>query len=153
MREIELPCNLKALVDDEDYEMLMVHNWFLSANGNVIYAATRINKRVVRMHQLIFGCPGGVIDHRDGDGLNNQRYNLRKCSHAENMRNRKRPYYGKNDYRGIEFDTRKSRWRSVIIVDGKKFRGKRFHTQLEAAIDYNRLAKIHHGEFASLNLI
>jgi len=153
MREIELPCNLKALVDDEDYDMLIVHNWFLSANGNVIYAAARINRRVVRMHQLIFGCPGGIIDHADRDGLNNQKYNLRKCSNSENRRNQKIRYDSKNKFKGIEFDKRKNRWRAQIFVDNKRYRGKRFLTQEEAAIDYNRLAKIHHGEFASLNII
>lgn len=150
---IILSCGTRALVSSEDYERVVVYSWSKRKSGNNCYAVTEINGRRVSMHQFILGNPGGIIDHKDKNGLNNRRRNLRKCSNAENLRNQRKHKDGKNDYKGIEFDNRKNRWRAIIKCDGKKFRGKRFRTQLEAAIDYNRLAKIHHGEFASPNLI
>lgn len=153
MREVILACGDKALVDDEDYERLSVHIWFKYVSGYNVYALRRHSGKRELMHQFILGSPGGVIDHKDRNGLNNQKSNLRKCTHAENMRNRKMRQDSKNKYKGIEYIKKDNRWRAQIFVDGNRFRGPRFKTQEEAGADYNRLAILHHGEFAHLNVI
>lgn len=143
-----------ALVDDEDYERVNQYSWHTYKRGNNLYARRKLpDGRKELMHRFILNHAYKIIDHRDQCGLNNQKSNLRGCSHAENIRNSKRHKDSNSAYKGVEFDKRKNRWRAQLFCDGKRYRGKRFHTQKEAAADYNRLALIHHGEFASLNLI
>ena len=152
MKIIVLTCGSKALVDDEDYEKVNQLRWHIQKKGNNSYArAVDSDGRFIRMHQFITDGKYERIDHMDKNGLNNQKSNFRYCSHAENMRNSRMHKDNKNGFKGVEFDKRKNRWRAQIKCNGKRYRGKRFMTKEEAAMDYNRLALIHHGEFASLN--
>lgn len=154
MKIIVLACGSKALVDDEDYEKVSVLRWHLHKSDNNSYARARnSNGKFVKMHQFITDGKYERIDHMDQNGLNNQKSNFRYCTHAENMRNSRMHKNNKNGFKGVEFDRRKNRWRAQIKCDGKRYRGKRFRTMEEAALDYNRLALIHHGEFACLNVL
>lgn len=155
MREIELSLGFKAFVDDEDYDRVSRYRWYVFTTGNSVYASTMMNKRRVMMHRFILEITDSKIhiDHKDHNGLNNQRVNLRECSAAENKRHSKIRCDSKNKYKGVSFDKDKKKWRAQIFYDNKRYRGPRFKTQEEAALDYNRLAKLHHGEFAFLNVI
>jgi hypothetical protein len=80
-----------ALVDDADYEALSGYRWCLRVglHGND-YAQRGIHGvTTILMHRQIMGFPNGKIDHRDGNGLNNQRSNLRLATTAENAQNRR----------------------------------------------------------------
>ena len=99
MKIIELPTGEKVKVDDEDYDDLMEYKWHLHRSGNFKhigkpYVARTQNRYplhpvTVRMHRQITNCPKGKdVDHKDGDGLNNQRHNLEVMTHKENMRRR-----------------------------------------------------------------
>ena len=100
MREIELTQGKTALVDDEDYEKINQWNWVCNNDGSKtsqrFYAIRRNGIKfggkgeLVSMHREIMGFPIGMdIDHIDGNTLNNQKKNLRICTRAENLRNRK----------------------------------------------------------------
>lgn len=105
------------------------------------------------MHREILGLKKGEIgDHKDGDGLNNQRSNLRKCTHSENLRNaKKRRGSHSSHYKGV---TRcRNKWRAVIKVDQKKYSLGNFTTEKEAALAYNVAATKYFGCFAYLNLV
>src|SRR5581483_10784361 len=98
MKKIPLTQGKIALVDDADFEWLSQWKWCAqkSFTREVWYAVSHISnpappprQRRLIMHRLIVGAAlGGEVDHRDGDGLNNQRFNLRQADHAGNMRNR-----------------------------------------------------------------
>lgn len=82
-----------AEVDDEDYASLAHFRWNVHrAPGSLtIYAKRQLSTHEGRgwvfMHQQVLGkVPGAEIDHRDGNGLNNRRGNLRHVTHAENVR-------------------------------------------------------------------
>lgn len=88
MREIPVKGGYVALVDDSDYERVAAHKWtYLKAKGSLtIYARTSIARRTVYMHRFILGEPQGlVVDHEDGNGLNNQRSNLVPKTHQANV--------------------------------------------------------------------
>jgi len=157
MKKIKLTQGKYTLVDDADYEWLNQWNWSVSNTAQNKYYAARndykAKKRnnVIRMHRVIMGdaCEGLDVDHIDGDGLNNQRANLRVCTRAQNMRNRKKPNVNNEKYTGIGKIGKK--WRAVIGHAGKVIHLGMFRTPEDAARAYDSAAKRLFGEFANLN--
>jgi len=92
---------------------------------------------------------GRTIDHIDGDPKNNNVNNLRCCSQAENVRNR-RMRNGKM-YKGVFFHKNDKKWEAQVGIDGKTHQAYRGDCPHEAARAYNEAAKKYHGEFAYLN--
>jgi len=147
---------LYALVDDEDHEKVARYPWHLHSER---YAAhTTKEQTIVLMHHMIIGKPaaGLVTDHRDDNGLNNQRHNLRHCTHAQNIRNSKlsglrngKPTSSK--YRGVKYNKKDRAWHAALQCNGKKYWGGSHRTEEEAALAYNVLATKYHGEYARLN--
>ncbi len=100
--------------------------------------------------------PGMIADHIDGNGLNNQKANLRNCTHQENNFN-KAPYSrNKIGLKGVSYVSngkRRKRWQAQIKCGKTKKGLGYFHTPGEAALVYNEAAKKYHGEFAYLNKV
>ncbi len=150
-----------AVVDPPDYEVVNKFRWSELRVGELVYAVRREGRSAVPMHRQILGAmPGEVVDHADRDGLNNTRSNIRLCSHAENMRNRKRAKSNKSGFKGVYLKaTRKDRNRDVLQrpwVASIKKNGKRtnlgyFATPELAYSAYCAAAKSLHGEFARLS--
>lgn len=107
--------------------------------------------KTIRMHQLIID--GKPIDHKDGNGLNNQKSNLRKSTCQQNNFNVGLTSRNKTGYKGVYKATRYQGYIATIRFSGKLIHGGSFKTAEEAALKYNELAKIYHGEFAWLNTI
>lgn len=89
--KVPLTRGLFALVDAADRDLVSVHRWSAvptSSKRNNHYAQARIGKAQVKLHRLLMAPPPGlVVDHINGDGLDNRRANLRVCTQAENARN------------------------------------------------------------------
>lgn len=102
MKEIKLVNNNQvALVDDEDYEKVIGLTWYLQ---NKKYACYIIKNFAIFMHRLIMCAKEGqVVDHIDGNGLNNQKTNLRICTQVENGANRSKNKNNKSGYKGVSF--------------------------------------------------
>ena len=107
------------------------------------------------MHRLILGAPlGADVDHRDGDGLNNTRSNLRLASRSQNMANVTRTVHGASSkYKGITFIARLRLhpWKAQITVGGQHIDLGRWATEEEAARAYDAAAVKYFGEFARTN--
>ena len=92
MKEIPLSQGKVALVDDEDYKYLNQWKWYAAKQGNDFYAFrndyTVSPPKTVRMHREVLVEDPRDIDHIDGNGLNNQKVNLRYCTHSQNHQNR-----------------------------------------------------------------
>lgn len=155
--KIEIRDGLFAEVDDADEAMVGGYSWHLHVTPTgKMYARTTIRvhgkKKWLWMHRLILGLPHGKItDHRDGNGLNNERSNLRESTYVNNARSmRARPHSSK--YKGVTWRKRDQKWYAQIELTGRRsvFLGS-FSSQTEAAMAYDAAAKKHFGEHALTN--
>jgi hypothetical protein len=160
MKIIPLTRGLQTLVDDEDFDQLNKHKWYAQrckSGDNVrFYAARRdvVTRKIVLMHRQLLGLEkrSDHGDHKNGDSLNNQRYNLRPATHRQNLCNTgKRNQATTSKHKGVSFYRNTGEWESYVWVDGKKRRQGYFETEHEAALGYNFAALHHYGEFAMLN--
>jgi hypothetical protein len=151
---ILLTRGLAATVDEADYEAVSELTWHAFDNqGKGWYARTKIpigggRYRHVFMHNLLLGIRG--VDHIDGNGLNNQRTNLRPATAVENARNRRKSPIGSSRYKGV-YLFRPGVWRAMIGQDGKQHSLGLFSSEVAAALAYDRAAKRMFGPFAAPN--
>ena len=150
--EVPLTRGYVALVDDEDAERVMVHSWRVVPNKptppNTLYAGTGLN--TLLMHRLILGlAKGQMADHRDGNGLNNCKANLRICSVSQNMRNRSSR--NSTGFKGVAYVSHTAKFKARIHLPGKCIHLGCFQTAEDAARAYDFAAIRLHGEFARLN--
>lgn len=152
MKVIPLTQGQVALVDDADYESLSKFKWRAYRDHNTFYAmrnTPRPNRRYVRMHQEITGLK--KVDHADGNGLNNQRHNLRAASHNENMWNRRLQQNNTSGFKGVYFSKRDQKWKAQIRFQRQRIHLGYFLTAEEAAKAYDAAALKHFGKFAAPN--
>lgn len=163
MREVPLTRGMVALVDDEDFELVSGFHWHSTrGNGlsrNVWYAgacvskarARQIGRRHVSMHRLIMGFPKHQVDHIDGDGLNNQRSNLRPANNSTNQMNKGKSRRNSSCFKGVSWRSSSRKWQASICKNKKqKYLGE-FRTALSAALSYDDAATRLFGEFARIN--
>ena len=81
-----------VLVDDEDLELVLRYSWALQRRDHTTYVQARVDGHTTFMHRVVLGLPlrVGEVDHRDRNGLNNRKSNLRVVTHQKNMMNSKR---------------------------------------------------------------
>lgn len=152
---------LFALVDDEDYEKLIAmgkwHAWVIgNSKRNTNYArhSTREGK-IIPMHRAILGkAPSGmVIDHIDGNGLNNQKSNLRFATWAQNCNNRvHKRRAGHSEYRGLFRDDRTGKWSARIKIGNTRHFLGHYSTEHDAALAYDAVGRICLKGFFTPNL-
>lgn len=151
-----------ALVDDEDYDLVMQYRWRISERihkparrPDGPYALTQVTRNhwqtVILMHNLIMGAKG--IDHIDHDGLNNQRYNLRPADLSQNQANRRPTLTGTSPYKGVSWSRQRRLWHAAITVRGSRRHLGEFSNEENAALAYNAAALEAFGSYACLNEI
>lgn len=158
MKQIQLTQGKIALVDDEDYDWLSQRKWQAQRGRHTFYAKRgtggRYNRKTELMHRLIFGLQPGdkrQCDHRDKNGLNNQRSNLRRCTNQQNSQSQRKRNIGSSKYKGVCWDCNRLKWHSSIYLRGKHIYLGRFHLEIDAARAYDVAAAKHHGKFALTN--
>lgn len=124
MKEIQLTQGKIALVDDCEYRRFNQHKWYAQKNGKTFYAGRylpRVNGRCRRMlmHHDVIGYPpqNFVNDHRDGNGLNNQRHNLRFVTNRQNGQNRKNER-SSSQFPGVYWHKQAKKWKAQISTNG-----------------------------------
>lgn len=162
-KEIALTQNKVAIIDDEDYKFVRMFRWCAVQKGQVWYAATHLKvsdktHKIIYMHRLVMNAvKGQKVDHKDGDGLNNQvrgeTGNLRFCTQSQNRANCKKRDKSNNtsQYRGVSWHKGMKKWAAVIRKDGNNYHLGYFRSEYAAARMYDNAASKLHGEFAMLN--
>lgn len=143
------------LVDDHLYDEINKYKWYASARKSKqkikYYAQTNINNKRIYAHRLILKCCLGdkkLIDHKDGNPLNNCLYNLRECNFSQNLANQEQR--SKSGYKGV-WKQKSGSFGAVIGCNGKEKHLGSYKTAEEAAQVYDFNAIQIYGEFAKLN--
>ncbi|KOS03136.1 HNH endonuclease [Paenibacillus polymyxa] len=103
------------------------------------------------MHRYLTDCPEGlVVDHINGNGLDNRRENLRVCSHLDNMQNITKPGSGKySKERGVSFSKAHSRWTGTFYHRKKRVNVGYFNTEEEAITAIREARRKHKEEISN----
>lgn len=154
-----------ATIDDADYELAKNYTWWEhKASDKLSYAygmrlpRTRHGEQVVKMHRLImgYGKIDGLLDHKDGNGLNNQRNNLELITVAQNLQKAdfdptRNPRKVHSKFRGVSYLGWHGRYLAYVNANGKREYLGYFDTDIEAAKARDARAKELHGKYVRLN--
>jgi hypothetical protein len=151
-REIKIG-KYKILVDEDDYYFLVKYTWHIKKDRQTFYAATNFylngKKTTILMHRLICGFRKMSIDHKNRNGLDNRRKNLRYCSASQNSMNQIRN--NKFGFRGVFRPMGSSNYAFQIQANGKRITRYGFFSPEHAAKEYDKVSKELHGEFGIRN--
>lgn len=151
-----LECEI--LVDKEFEQYILSNIWHVrKTSSGQIYFYHFDHKKRISLHRYITNCPKGmVVDHINGNTLDNRKENLRICTNKENAYNQKKHKGNRHSkYKGVTFrkELKSKPWEAMIYKDYKSKRLGYFATEIEAAKAYNMAAAEAYGQFAKLNEI
>ena len=154
MKKIPLTQGKFALIDNRDYWLVRQFKWCAHKARRVWYASTNIRmcgvRKVVKMHRLLAGFPPFDIDHKNGDGLDNQRRNLRPATRSQNQANCGPRQHNTSGYKGVCWDNRQKKWLARVQFCGKERYLGRFANLKNAAAAYKKATTQLNGEFARI---
>jgi hypothetical protein len=153
---VELTRGKWAVCDVDDwFGFLIGHKWHAMKSKNTFYAASKTfdigTGRVSTplMHRMVFGSdPGSMVDHKNGDGLNNLRTNLRIANHSQNAMNSKMNKANTSGCKGVNWDEFTKMWLVRIAINKKPENLGRYHNFDEAVAVRKNAERLHYGEFA-----
>lgn len=153
--EVLLTQGQVALVDEADAVSITAHKWFAHRrrNGN-FYAMRNVREpggkhTTVYMHKVLTGY--SQTDHKNGNGLDNRRANLRPATALENNCNSAARIGSSSQFKGVSWSKDSKAWAAQIRLAGKQTNLGRYSTEEEAARVYDSAAREAYGEFARLN--
>lgn len=157
MHLVPLNGGKESLIDSVFAHLAEGKNWSYADDSYNFYATrkTPVTGAKESLHRLVMeaslGGPipeGYIVDHINGDGLDNRLCNLRLATNRQNVRNSRRRSDNKSGFKGVSWDGQRSAWKALIHVDGKRVFLGRYDTPEEAHAAYCEAANELHGEFA-----
>jgi hypothetical protein len=152
--EISLTKGKTASIDRDDFRLVSQFKWRAALMHGLWYAVVTVNnvgrpgRSTLYMHRLILGFPPASVDHRNGNGLDNRRLNLRVAGQSNNMANSKLSKRNTSGYKGVIWSGRHKKWFVNIRCRGRQHFLGLFDDKRAAAGAYSRAAKRLFGEFA-----
>ena len=147
--EVPLSRGKAAYIDAVDLPVVAEHTWWAEHRDRTWYARTHIGRRNVYMHSLLMPY-SPQVDHRDSDGLNNRRYNLRAATNTQNRRNGRAHRRNRLGLKGV-WQLPSGTYAVSIMADHQRYNLGYFATAEEAALAYDAAARELHGDFARCN--
>jgi len=160
MRTIEVLSKygiFEVLIDDEDFERVNQYNWFINKNGKTFYVVRNVKtngkKTKQPLHRFILYMTDSkiLVDHIDGNGLNNCKDNLRTATHSQNSMNRGADRDNTTGFKGVFWHKRDKKFMAQITFNRKQIFLGYFSTAEEASTVYEAKAKELFGEFYKNN--
>lgn len=162
MKEINLSQGKVAFVDDEDFDYINQWKWCTQKHGHTFYAIRSVYhpKSTIRMHRQILNITGTrqIADHKNRNGLDNRKQNIRICTFENNSQNKKKRLDATSIYKGVNLRRkrgRKDKWECRITVSKKDIYLGYFpftrEGEINAAKRYDEFAQKYFGEYAKLN--
>ena len=151
---IQLTKGQWAIVTAADYELIKMYRWYTHRSRNTYYAVAHIRyvagKRCkMFMHQVILPVEKPlIVDHRNSNGLDNQRCNLRASTTPQNGMNRGKQANNTSTFKGVYFHTRARKWQAQIQVNGRNMYLGLHSTPELAYAAYCSAADKYHGTFS-----
>jgi hypothetical protein len=149
--DIALTQGKHARIDDNDFDLIRDHKWYALKDRNTWYAMSWLampdgSKKLTSMHRVIMAAAADeLVDHKDGDGLNNVRGNLRRCTRGQNQWNSKVRSHSKTGIKNVSFEGGK--WRVTVKAHGVRHRA--LFAKQEDAVAWASAKRVElHGEFA-----
>jgi hypothetical protein len=141
-----------VLLDNEDFNFVSKYSWYASTNpSGQVYFYNKLG----RLHRIIMNCPKDmVVDHINGDTLDNRKENLRICTKLQNQYNQKKHKGNMHSkYKGVTFrkELKSKPWEAFIYANRTHKRLGYFAIEAQAAEAYNKAAKELYGQFCKLN--
>jgi hypothetical protein len=151
---IPLTQGRSVIVDDEDLAYLNKWKWCYHRGYAVRTQRVNSKQALVYMHRLILNAqPGQACDHVNGDGLDNQRSNLRICTQSQNGMNRGKQKNNTSGFKGVTWNKDHKKWKAQIMLNGKSIYIGYFDDPEEASKAYNDRASGLFEGFVHLNQI
>lgn len=148
----EIKPGVFTLIDQQDLHLVEGHKWFFESKRVYRREYKDGKSKSFSLHRVIMNPPPDmVVDHIDGNPLNNTRENLRICTMTENNYNRFPNKNSTSQFKGVHWEPIRGKWIASIRLNKKQKAIGTYADEHEAAHAYNKQAIIHHGEFAKLN--
>lgn len=150
---VPLTQGYEAIIDLPDLPLVEGYNWYAWVCRRTVYAQRNVTasggkKTTIKMHRRITGAPSGVpVDHRDHNGLNNTRSNLRICTHQQNVHNRQLNCRSPSGFKGVHWHEKTQKWRAQIGFNGKKYHLGLYNDPEEAHKAYCEASAKYHKEY------
>jgi hypothetical protein len=142
--------NTFMIIDDEDVDKVAHLKWCTNKNGYAL--RTEPDRSTTLAHRIIIGAKDGeIVDHIDGNRLNNKKSNLRIVNNAQNAFNMQKAKHNTSGYKGVSWHKGHKNWQACVYSNKtSQFLGS-YITKEEAAVAYNIHARATRGEYALLN--
>lgn len=151
-----------SICDKSDFKIISKHIWYAAKSANsddLFYAYSNVKlksgeKRTIKMHRIILDLKESEIaDHKNHDGLDNRRENLRMCSLSQNAYNKRIQRNNSSGYVGVHWMEKIKKYEAYFWINKKKHKVGYFKDLEEAVFERNKAVKTHHGEFANIQEI
>lgn len=144
----------EALIDKRYFNKVSKYKWYKHTvnKHTYVWRTSRFKGKMIKLHTFLMRTPKGMmVDHINGDGLDNRKSNLRLCLPCENSRNQKLKSKNTSGYKGIHFSKPNKKWVARIGVNYKRICIGSFIDKIDAIHAYNKYCLKYHGKFARPN--
>lgn len=152
LARVYLTLGQTSIIDLEDIDLVQEYNWSTGSIGKYFYALRNDKGHRIYLHRFILRAPANtVVDHINGDTLDNRKANIRITDKRGNACNSVSRPNTSSRFKGVSLAKRNNKWEAYICINGKKKNLGVFKNELDAAMAYNKAALENFGEYARLN--